>query len=220
MKKVVYRDDIVEYQEFFSKEECKNLIEHFNSSAELWDDTCFYNAAVMFPLAPENSPHQHLNHDYFENLKSTLANLSKDVFDKDVRNLTLSAHKWNVGAYARDHADNAELDGTPNAWQENKFVTIIYLNEDYEGGQLYFRDHDLYISPKEGSVVVFDVGINNVHGVTEVTSGERYTMLLSWDFIDSVYPEDFYIQRDLEKKLLEEGRDKQREEWAKGNKFA
>jgi len=66
-------------------------------------------------------------------------------------------------------------------------------------------------------MVCFDVGIDNVHGVTEIESGDRYTMLLSWDFADSVYPEEYFIQK--EKELAETliAQEKQREEWKKGN---
>lgn len=35
-------------------------------------------------------------------------------------------------------------------------TAIIYLNDDYEGGSIYFKHHLLYIEPKIGKLLVFD----------------------------------------------------------------
>lgn len=211
---IVHKEDIVEYVDFFSQEESELLINYLNSSAEDWEETCFFNARVMYPLAPlAKNVYPEINMDYFHSLRSRLQVAAEEVMGRGLKNLTLSAHKWQTGAYAGDHSDNSELDGTPNAWRENKLVTIIYLNDNYSGGELYFRDHNISIAPKAGSMIVFDVGIENVHGVKVIEDGDRYTMLASWDYADSVYPEEYYIQKELEIKQAEEEREKQRQRW-------
>jgi len=35
-------------------------------------------------------------------------------------------------------------------------TAILYLNDDYEGGSIYFKHHLLYIEPKIGKLLVFD----------------------------------------------------------------
>lgn len=218
MEKIVHKDDIVEFKNFLSKEECDLLIAYYDSSMESWQETCFYNARVMDPIAPmEKGIYVDINEKYFADLRDRLSNIAEEVFDKKVKNLSLSAHKWLPGAFASDHSDNSELDGTPNAWRENKLVTIIYLNDNYEGGHLYFRDHNISIAPDAGSMICFDVGIDNVHGVTEIESGDRYTMLLSWDFADSVYPPEYFEEKEKELAETLVAQEKQREEWKKGN---
>lgn len=214
MDKIVHRDDIVEFKNFFSKEECDALIAYYESSAESWQETCFFNARVMDPIEPsKKNIFPEINQQYFNELRTRLKNVSEEVFGKQVKNLSLSAHKWLPGAYAGDHSDNSELDGTPNAWRENKFVTIVYLNDNYSGGELYFRDHDLSLAPETGTMVCFDVGINNVHGVTKIESGDRYTMLLSWDFEDSVYPPGYFEEKEKELRETAIAQEKQREQW-------
>lgn len=218
MEKIVHKHDIVEYKNFFSKEECEILINYYESSKEDWQETCFYNARVMDPIAPmSKNLYPYISEKFFAELRDRLSEISSDVFGKQVRNLSLSAHKWLPGAFASDHSDNSELDGTPNAWRENKLVTIIYLNDNYEGGNLYFRDHNISIAPEAGSMICFDVGIENVHGVTTIDSGDRYTMLLSWDFADSVYPEEYFVEKEKELEETRIAQEKQREEWKKGN---
>lgn len=214
MEKIVHRDDIVEFKNFLTPEECQTLIDYYESSAESWQETCFFNARVMDPIEPSKKMiYPEINKPYFDQLRGKLEKISEDVFGKKVKNLSLSAHKWMPGAYADDHSDNSELDGKPNAWRENKFVTIIYLNDNYIGGKLYFRDHNLSLAPEAGTMVCFDVGINNVHGVTRIESGDRYTMLLSWDFADSVYPEGYFEEKEREIMETRIAQEKQREQW-------
>jgi predicted 2-oxoglutarate/Fe(II)-dependent dioxygenase YbiX len=70
---------------------------------------------------------------------------------------------------------------------ERQIVAILYLNDDYEGGELYFptltgNDDDagkpLRLKPKAGEVVIFGGDDRYLHGVDEVTVGERYCVTL------------------------------------------
>lgn len=214
MEKIIHKADIVEFKNYLSKDMCEKIISYYDDADHLWQETCFFNARVMDPYAPASQGiSEKIDPSFFNELRQMLSDLAENVMKRPVRNLTLSAHKWLPGAFAGDHADNAELDGTPNAWQDNKLVTILYLNDNYDGGNLKFRDHNISIAPGQGTVVVFDVGIGNVHSVSEVTSGERYTMLLSWDYADIKYPDGFLEELEKLKHSEQPKQDKQKEEW-------
>ncbi len=214
MKHLIHKEDVVEVQDFLSEQECLDLIAYYESKPDLWQHTCFYNARVMDPIAPwQSDKSMAIDETYMRSLRTKLQQLAEQVFSRELKNLSLSAHKWLEGAFADYHSDNTELDGTPNAWRENKLVTIIYLNDDYAGGDLVFRDHPIKISPKTGSVVVFDVGIDNVHGVTEVESGSRWTMLASFDYADSTYPDSYWEEKRLELEETKKIHEEQRSEW-------
>lgn len=221
MEKVIYRDDIVEYKNFLSDEECEQLVAYYISGEDGWQKTCFYNSAVMDPIYPYNKNNASIiNDDYFKSLRTRLHEKAEEVAGRNLRNLSMSAHKWEIGAYASDHSDNTDLDGTPNAWQDNKFVTIIYLNDEYSGGKLTFKNHNIEIQPGKGSLIAFDPGYDNLHAVTEILSGTRYTMLLSWDHDNIKYSQqeiDAMARQKAEEKYLQ---DKQKEEWEAGNKYA
>jgi hypothetical protein len=61
------------------------------------------------------------------------------------------------------------------------FTSIIYLNDNYEGGELYFPQHNGFkIKPKKGTMLIFSGTIDNMHGIKEVTSGTRYTHVTFW----------------------------------------
>jgi hypothetical protein len=207
IKEIVYKKDIVEYENVFTQEECEYLINYWNTLDD-WSLGCFYNSYTISGKKKNTID----GAQYLEQVKQKSQDLAEKVFNRKLKLLSLSAHKWHEGAFAADHSDNAELDGTPNAWEENKLVTMIYLNDNFEGGNLTFRDHELAFKPKMGSVIVFDVGIDNVHAVTEVKSGTRYTMLISYDYIESQYNTDF----NKIKQELKYSQDKLKEEWSQG----
>jgi predicted 2-oxoglutarate/Fe(II)-dependent dioxygenase YbiX len=51
---------------------------------------------------------------------------------------------------------------------------VFYINDNYEGGELYFPDIDVVIKPEMGSLCVFDGSKLLKHGVKTVTKGTRY----------------------------------------------
>jgi hypothetical protein len=55
-------------------------------------------------------------------------------------------------------------------------ASLIYLNEDYDGGEIYFQTHDVTIKPKTGDLVMFPGNLNYAHKVLPVLRGDRYTM--------------------------------------------
>ncbi|MFY9331785.1 MAG: 2OG-Fe(II) oxygenase [Candidatus Nanopelagicales bacterium] len=54
-------------------------------------------------------------------------------------------------------------------------ATIIYLNDDYEGGEIYFPEHGITIKPKAGDLVSFPDNEDFKHGVKNTKGGVRYT---------------------------------------------
>lgn len=53
-----------------------------------------------------------------------------------------------------------------------RYGVVVYVNDDFEGGELYYPELDLKYTPKAGDLVIHGALIN--HGVAEVTSGTRY----------------------------------------------
>lgn len=59
-----------------------------------------------------------------------------------------------------------------------EFSTIIYLNDEFEGGEIYFPNQNFVYKPKKYSAVFFpSAGTEHIHGITTVTSGQRHTAL-------------------------------------------
>jgi len=59
-----------------------------------------------------------------------------------------------------------------------RYATILYLNDDYEGGELFFENIGLKIKPDRGSLLVFPGTEEFAHGVKSVKSGPiRYVIV-------------------------------------------
>ncbi|XP_053146766.1 prolyl 3-hydroxylase 3 [Hemicordylus capensis] len=88
------------------------------------------------------------------------------------------------------HADNCLLDPDGNTcWREppayiyRDYSAILYLNDDFQGGNLFFTETDAVtvtaqVRPKCGRLVAFSSGGENPHGVWAVTRGRRCAIAL------------------------------------------
>jgi hypothetical protein len=212
---------IVEIPNFVNEEDAKNMIDYFEAKADLWGDIAFYGSSGM-GIAP-NDPMLsdfRLPGNFFDDLRNRFQMHVEEVFQRAVIPNTSHAQKWDVGGFANPHSDNSDNHGEPNAFEINKYVAILYLNSNYEGGELYFPDHDIEFKPRAYSLITFPGGVENIHGVKEITSGTRYTMVSFWDFADIEYSEEKKSWWEEETKRVREQQAKQKEEWEKGNKLA
>jgi hypothetical protein len=59
-----------------------------------------------------------------------------------------------------------------------KYATILYLNDDYVDGELFFKKNNLPIKPKPGSLIIFPGNDEFEHGVNFVGKGPiRYVLV-------------------------------------------
>lgn len=124
----------------------------------------------------------------------------EERFNTKVRNEQYLLNRWRVGREQRPHVDYV-LDEEENNYDNmhefgmtdeyielfkknyktKHFSTMIYLNSNFDGGELYFPHYDnLHIKPEENMMICFKGDSNHMHGVEKVTSGIRYTLSLFW----------------------------------------
>jgi hypothetical protein len=73
-----------------------------------------------------------------------------------------------------------------------KYATIIYLNDNYSGGELFFSNKNIEIKPKPGSLVVFP-GTNEFnHGVRHVKAGPIRYVLVGFIKVRDFYENNKY----------------------------
>ena len=101
---------------------------------------------------------------------------------------------WQVGDFLSVHSDgeynNSDLKFNDTFAEEEwanhipgflcDYSSLLYLNDDYEGGELFFPEFDLTIKPKLGDLITFPTNSMYLHAVKEVKCGTRYTIQLSW----------------------------------------
>ena len=133
---------------------------------------------------------------YSDLLRSKAEDLYGLKLNRD-RNLDFFIHP--IGSYLEPHTDiidyqQDEVYDVGNLLQEQEKVwpflwsghvsVIVYLNDGYEGGILYFPDQNVEIKPEPGMLVVFPGNLHFLHGVTETKGTARYTVSLWTRFTD------------------------------------
>lgn len=64
----------------------------------------------------------------------------------------------------------------------NHIAGWVYLNDDYEGGELSFINKDIFFKPKAGDLVLFPGNMNYWYNVGPA-NGSRYIMPIWFDFV-------------------------------------
>lgn len=108
-------------------------------------------------------------------------------FNVDAKPTSPAIVRWFPGQLQMPHADK-ELHEGDNAGKPNDFpwydiAGLFYLNDDYEGGELYFPNQDIQFKPKKASAYFFPGDMNYIHGVTKIESGIRYVIPFFWTIL-------------------------------------
>lgn len=88
--------------------------------------------------------------------------------------------RWLPGNGQAPHADKQLPDGSPNLYPQNDIASLVYLNDDYQGGDIWFPNQNISIKPTRNSLIFFPGDLNFLHGVTPVKNRVRYTMPSFW----------------------------------------
>ena len=88
--------------------------------------------------------------------------------------------RYRAGGRYVPHADADARKNEQSDWFRNvdrDFSAIIYFNDSYEGGTLYFPNHDFRIKPEPGMLVCFPSDHRYIHTAEPVLSGVRYAFV-------------------------------------------
>ncbi len=105
---------------------------------------------------------------------------------------TVQLVRWRPGMSMPSHADRANPDGSAHGMPFRDFASIVYLNDHYAGGELYFPRLDLVVKPARGMLLAFTGGWHHEHGVLKVVSGDRLTMPAFYTFDAAHRDRDLY----------------------------
>lgn len=95
--------------------------------------------------------------------------------------------KYGPGQHFQEHTDHG--------YSYNCVVsTVTYVNDDYEGGEIYFRLQGLNIKPKAGDLFIFPSTYMYPHQALPVHSGTKYSIVTMLDYSDKFHNEKFYTE--------------------------
>lgn len=169
---------------------CPTISEWNNSTESVYaeDGTCLYNADYWNDRQCSSEILEKLNKQvwllvdkYIDKMQKTI----EDFYKVKVSKRPPVIMKWRPGIEQRPHADKQLNDGRPNAFTDYDLNSLFYYNDDFEGGDLFYPQHDITVRPKPGLAVMHPGDVNYLHGVTMITQGFRYTTPSFYTVVDS-----------------------------------
>ena len=95
--------------------------------------------------------------------------------------------RYGPGQHFQEHHDHG--------YSYNCVVSLVgYPNDDYEGGELYFRLQNLNIKPKAGDLFIFPSNYMYPHRAMPVVSGIKYSVVTMLDYSDKFHRPEFYYE--------------------------
>lgn len=93
--------------------------------------------------------------------------------------------KYEPGHHFMEHHDHG--------FSYNCTVSLVaYLNDNFEGGELFFRLQGINYTPKTGDVVIFPSNYMYPHQAKVVNSGTKYSLVTMLDYSDKFHRPEFY----------------------------
>lgn len=100
--------------------------------------------------------------------------------------------RWFPGQQQPPHADDMK-DTEGHEWYHHRdYGSIIYLNDNYDGGNTYYPKQKLSITPEIGTLLVHPGDQEHFHGVTKIKNSTRYTISSFWT-LDKNYHDKWEI---------------------------
>lgn len=104
-------------------------------------------------------------------------NLSKMLYSD-----TFALVRWFPGQEQNPHSDNMINTVDHIRHKHREYGSIIYLNNNFSGGETFYPQHNFTISPKPRMLAIHPADDNHMHGVSKVDNGIRYTIASFWTF--------------------------------------
>lgn len=121
--------------------------------------------------------------DLYRNIVTNIINPFYNITIKDSEIPQIL--RYEPGGHYQPHVDGQSLWQTPDGdviWRKSTdrdLSTVIFLNDDFTGGEFVFPEFRLRIKPEPGLLICFPSTYEYLHAVEPVTTGVRYS-IVNW----------------------------------------
>ena len=114
-----------------------------------------------------------ISSELFGALEKTLLHYSSVLYpfaEKNIKSRERTMHllKYENDGYLPAHQDQGV--------STRVLSVLLYLNNDYEGGEITFQNSNITLKPDPGSILFFPSNFLYVHEVAPITKGPRYAL--------------------------------------------
>lgn len=160
------------FNNYLSKEECENIIEMINNT----------ETSNNRPLQPDASGKPTLSLLYYDSLTYSEKYIPgiQSLVEKEY-GVKLKARNSRFAQWVHNNSPIVPIDDLGHK-DSNHLAGWVYLNDEYEGGELSFINQGVSFKPKAGDLILFPGNIHYWYHVAP-TNGSRYIMPVWFDFV-------------------------------------
>jgi hypothetical protein len=164
-------DNIKVFNNYLSKKECENIVKLINDT----------ETSNNRPLQPDNSGKPTLSLLYYDSLTYSEKYIPQiqSLVEKEY-GVKLKPRNSRFAQWVHSHSPVVPIDDLGHK-DSNHLAGWVYLNDDYDGGELSFIHQGVSFKPKAGDLVLFPGNVHYWYHVAP-TNGSRYIMPIWFDF--------------------------------------
>lgn len=149
-------------------------------------DFKFKKTDLIYDKSIDSKKLQQLWQDVYDRVKATVDHYTKKFNLGELRYWeAMNFIKYGPGQHFQEHHDHG--------FSYNCVVSMVaYPNDNYEGGELYFRLQDLNLKAKAGDLFLFPSNYMYPHRAMPVTSGTKYSIVTMLDYSSKFHRPEFY----------------------------
>ena len=141
-------------------------------------ETIHQNVKLIKYLTPEFEEVKKCYEDVEVNLKKCLTHYESLYNFKMDYMEAINFIRYNPGQHFAVHADHGFS-------YTCTLSSVMYLNDDYEGGELWFPYLNINFKPQAGDIILFPSTYIYAHSSLKVKSGVKYSAVTMFDYNDN-----------------------------------
>lgn len=179
-----FNNEIIVINNFISEDEINSIFDSVDLNNKvnyknIKSSDYFNNKLIQLPQldnmqesSNEVAALEYLNNknNIIKRLKSVLLEISKEFFFLTGFDFLIEADGKGMPVHFDDSPEITEI--------TMHYGVVLYLNDDYEGGEIYYPKLNLQYEPKAGDMVIHPGTEEYSHGVKDISSGKRYAITL------------------------------------------
>lgn len=181
MKEIILEKHIRVYEDAVTSEWCDKLIDKYEETQESLKGHALFRESVEEIEVPyEGELWDQVNEEIAESSQRALNLYLRDymVFEYEYEYLGTKMLYYPPLGFSPMHYDDELLSNTgENIGHARPITVVVFLNDDFEGGELYFQDQGVVYKPKKGSIIIFPASYMYPHSTNPTCGKVRYSLL-------------------------------------------
>lgn len=125
--------------------------------------------------------------------QKAVVDMHEEAFQKIKQSMDHYSVSWGFGVNFYESFNFVKYDGAGTHFKihadhgpgyVSTVSVVAYLNDDYEGGEIYFPRFNLTIKPEAGDIVIFPSTYIYEHASQDMISGTKYCIVVMTDYND------------------------------------